>query len=135
MSQVQRRRSDRDALFSILGMVGPCLAALSRQPPKPAGARPSPRGVDGDSAGRAIMAIAKNAERRNGLIGRVRCQSGSTLGVNDLATNRQPARHEVVTHVLGTTCYLCLRSGQAKRGGPGRTRTCNQTVVSGGISI
>src|SRR5258705_9664436 len=23
--------------------------------------------------------------------------------------------HEVVTHVLGTTCYLCLRAGQAER--------------------
>jgi len=53
---------------------------------------------------------------------------------NDLATNRQPVRHEVVTHVLGTFCYPCVRAGQAKRGGPGRTRTCNQTVMSGRIS-
>jgi len=27
-------------------------------------------------------------------------------------TSRQLVRHEVVTHVLGTTCYLCLRAGQ-----------------------
>src|SRR5436190_22121295 len=28
------------------------------------------------------------------------------------ASNRQPDRLEVVTHVSGTICYLCLRSGQ-----------------------
>src|SRR5258705_5413537 len=32
-------------------------------------------------------------------------------GAENLATPRQPVRHEVVTHVLGTTCYLCLRAG------------------------
>jgi hypothetical protein len=35
------------------------------------------------------------------------------------------ARHEVVTHVLGTFCYLCLRYGQDKDGDPCRTRTCD----------
>lgn len=38
------------------------------------------------------------------------------LGYFDLEqktlTPRQPVRHEVVTHVLGTTCYQCLRAGQ-----------------------
>src|SRR5712671_6844096 len=33
-------------------------------------------------------------------------------GAESLATPRQPVPHEVVTHVLGTFCYLCLRAGQ-----------------------
>jgi hypothetical protein len=57
MSQIPIRRSDQDALFCILGTIVRCLAALSGQPPKPAGARPLPRGVDGESADRAIMAM------------------------------------------------------------------------------
>jgi hypothetical protein len=28
---------------------------------------------------------------------------------------RRPVRHEVVTHVLGTTCYRCLRAGHIER--------------------
>ena len=28
------------------------------------------------------------------------------------ATPRQPVRHAVVTHVLGTVCHLCVRAGQ-----------------------
>src|SRR5204862_8142866 len=35
-------------------------------------------------------------------------------GAENPATARQPVRHEVVTHVLGTTCYLCLRAGQER---------------------
>src|ERR1700747_738624 len=40
-------------------------------------------------------------------------------GVNDLATPRQPERPEVVTHVLGTFCYLCVGAGQSAIGGEG----------------
>jgi hypothetical protein len=40
------------------------------------------------------------------------------FGAKDSATPRQPFRPEVVTHVLGTICYLCLRAGQKKFGGP-----------------
>jgi len=29
----------------------------------------------------------------------------------NLAIPRQPVRHEVATHVLGTFCYLCVRAG------------------------
>src|SRR3954464_2842309 len=36
--------------------------------------------------------------------------------------------HEVVTHLLGTTCYLCLRSGQAKGGGAGGIRTLDRAL-------
>ena len=32
-------------------------------------------------------------------------------GAENPATPRQPVRHEVVTHVLGTYCYLCVRAG------------------------
>jgi hypothetical protein len=38
------------------------------------------------------------------------------LEQRDLATNRQPVRHEVVTHVLGTNCYPCLRAVQSEFG-------------------
>jgi hypothetical protein len=31
---------------------------------------------------------------------------------------RQPVRHEVVTHVLGTICHLCVRAGQYRSGAP-----------------
>ncbi len=37
----------------------------------------------------------------------------------NLATPRQPVRHEVVTHVLGTFRYLCRRAGQNEDGGDG----------------
>ena len=35
-------------------------------------------------------------------------------GAENLATPRQPVRPEVVTHVLGTFCYPCLRAGQCE---------------------
>jgi hypothetical protein len=35
----------------------------------------------------------------------------------------RPVRHEVVTHVLGTTCYRCLQAGQSEIGGEGGIRT------------
>ena len=35
-------------------------------------------------------------------------------GAENPATPRQPVRPEVVTHVLGTFCYPCLRAGQLK---------------------
>src|SRR5258708_1505682 len=33
-------------------------------------------------------------------------------GAEDLATPRQPVRHEDVTYVLGTICHPCVRAGQ-----------------------
>src|SRR5581483_9194249 len=54
----------------------------------------------------------------------------STLGVNDLATPRQPERHEVVTHVLGTFCYLCVRAGHGMNGERGGTRTLDPMIKS-----
>jgi hypothetical protein len=36
-------------------------------------------------------------------------------GAKNLATPRQPVRPEVVTHVLGTFRYLCLRTGHRQR--------------------
>jgi hypothetical protein len=38
--------------------------------------------------------------------------SASSISNRNPATPRQPLRHRVVTHVLGTFRYLCLRSGQ-----------------------
>src|SRR5215471_676794 len=49
-----------EALPSILGMEVPCLAAPSGQSPQPVGARRQARGIDGESACRAIMRHAKN---------------------------------------------------------------------------
>ena len=40
-------------------------------------------------------------------------------GTEDLADHRQPVRHEVVTYVLGTNCYLCLRAVQGIDGSGG----------------
>jgi len=39
----------------------------------------------------------------------------STLEQKTLQPLDKPVRHEVVTHVLGTTCYLCLRAGQFEK--------------------
>ena len=56
------------------------------------------------------------------------------LGYIDLeqktfAATRQPVRHEVVTYVLGTDCYLCARAGQGF-GGSGRgTRTPDTRIM------
>ena len=36
--------------------------------------------------------------------------------VENLANHRQPARHEAVTHVSGTNCYLCFRAGPRESG-------------------
>ncbi len=39
-------------------------------------------------------------------------------GTEDLTDNRQPVRHEVVTHVLGKACYLCLRADSTEMAHP-----------------
>lgn len=36
-------------------------------------------------------------------------------GTENLADHRQPVPHQVVTHVLGTICYLCLRAVHNKK--------------------
>src|SRR5260370_1374514 len=46
------------------------------------------------------------------------------------ATPRQPLRHRVVTHVLGTFRYLCLRSGQRLPGGGRRIRTLGPAATA-----
>src|SRR5664279_5234198 len=51
-------------------------------------------------------------------------------GVNDLETPRQPDRHEVVTHVLGTMRYLCVRAGHVRNGAPGTIRTSDPQIRS-----
>ena len=38
------------------------------------------------------------------------------------------AGHEIVTHVLGTFCYPCLRAVQDFGGDPGRIRTCDHRL-------
>src|SRR5215472_8337259 len=98
------------ALFRILGMIATCLGALSGQAPKPAGAAPLARGLDGESALRAIMANAMGRSSWNATGTGLSRKSDS--GAKHLATPRQPVRPEVVTHVIGTFRYRCLRSGQ-----------------------
>src|SRR5215469_15128483 len=106
------------ALFRILGMIATCLGALSGQAPKPAGAAPLARGLDGESALRAIMANAMGRSSWNttgtGL------SRKSTLEQNTLQPLDNLVRPEVVTHVIGTFRYLCLRSGQSFRWCRGR---------------
>ncbi len=46
-------------------------------------------------------------------------------GAENPATHRQPVRHQVVTHVLGTFCHPCVRVGHPTIGDPGRIRTCD----------
>src|SRR5215467_13228512 len=93
-------------------MIATCLGALSGQAPKPAGAAPLARGLDGESALRAIMVNAMDRSTWNttgtGL------SRKSTLEQNTLQPVDNPVRPEVVTHVIGTFRYLCLRSVQAK---------------------
>ena len=43
-------------------------------------------------------------------LGPARRPDGETID----EVRRQPVRHEIVTHVLGTTCYLCLRAGKGE---------------------
>ena len=43
---------------------------------------------------------------------------------------RGEIRHEVVTHVLGTTCYLCVRAGHDFNGERGGTRTHDPMIKS-----
>jgi hypothetical protein len=96
-------------------------------PRSPQGRRLWRRGLDGESALRTIMANAMDAPRgtqRNGGLPTLKPPIDS--GAKHLATHRQPVRHEVVTHVIGTFRYLCLRSGHLWNGDPGRTRTCDQ---------
>ena len=50
-------------------------------------------------------------------------------GAKNTANYRQPVRHEVVTYVLGTNCYLCLRVGHEKIGDPGRTSGTLQNQI------
>src|SRR6201993_1067841 len=54
----------------------------------------------------------------------------TTTGVIDLATPRQPERHEVVTDVLGTFCYPCLRVGQLKNGAARGIRTPDPVITN-----
>jgi hypothetical protein len=53
-------------------------------------------------------------------------------GVNNLATPRQSVRHEIVTHVLGTFCYLCLRAGHLSDGAARGIRTPDPVITKYG---
>jgi hypothetical protein len=50
------------------------------------------------------------------------------LGYFDL--EQKTVRHEVVTHVSGTICYLCVRAGQIELGERGGTRTLDPMIKS-----
>ena len=52
------------------------------------------------------------------------------LEQKDLANPRQPVRHQVVTHVLGTICHPCLRAGQFRSGALGGIRTPDPPICS-----
>src|SRR4030081_204088 len=52
-------------------------------------------------------------------------------GAENPATSRQPVRHDVVTHVLGTTCHLCVRARHTADGPPQRIRDKGQQHLPG----
>jgi hypothetical protein len=51
-------------------------------------------------------------------------------GAENFATPRQPVRPEVVTHVLGTICYPCLRAGHSKTGAARGIRTPDPVITN-----
>src|SRR6185437_2601116 len=73
---------------------------------------------DGASAGRAKCPCLEcvTSQRTEADAFSVSCINS---GANNLATPRQPGRPEVVTHVLGTFRYPCLRAGQSNCWCPG----------------
>jgi len=79
-------------------MIATCLGVLSGQAPKPAGAAPLARGLDGESALRAIMAnaIGRSSWNTTG----TGLSRKSTLEQNTLQPLDKLVRPEVVTHVI-----------------------------------
>ena len=62
----------------------------------------------------------------NGVHWKIRCQYGlasifdeqKKLASANVANQRQFVRHEIVTHALGTICYLSLKNGPDLNGAP-----------------
>ena len=122
----------------ILGMAGQLLGRAKQSTPRsPQGARLSARGVDGERACRAIIAVPMNALRNAPKPGCVQRRFDSPWSKgpcnpqppdNPNGTRLSPMSSvRTVTYVSGPDIFA--------GGDPGRTRTCNQTVMSGGIAI
>jgi hypothetical protein len=69
------------------------------------------------------------------LVSFLRHNLGYRPRTEEIANNRQPVRHEVVTYVLGTICYLCARVGQNSSGAPTRTRTRDPLITNRRLSL
>src|SRR6516162_10547969 len=114
-------------------MAGQLLGRAKQSTPRsPQGARLSARGVDGERACRAIIAVPMNALRnapKPGCVQR-RFDSPWSKGPCNPPTPRQPERHAVVTHVFGTFCYLCVRAGQGtmRTGLPDSNSVASMTI-------
>jgi hypothetical protein len=81
-------------------MIATCLGALSGQAPKPVGAAPLARGLDGESALRAIMANAMERPSRNAT------RTGTIGDVNRL-WSKTPCNPSTTRSARG--CHPCLR--------------------------
>src|SRR5207237_8967251 len=68
--------------------------------------------MNADAAINAIMRMGKSPPgiQRGKISGAGR--SSCELDHGQWIRRTEPVRHAVVTHVLGTTCYLCVRVGQ-----------------------
>ena len=70
--------------------------------------------------------VARREEARRAKCNTSKRVGGQRLGIKKvddgaekLAAHRQPLRSEVVTYVLGTFCYLCVRAGHIASGSGG----------------
>jgi hypothetical protein len=118
----QQRNQVREALMRDLQ------SSDNMMPPTPSptpGCRTSPtRSTTATCSSQPAAAFASTARRstsRSSLPGRRRHLDRQLyalrsrlyrLGSKNLTAPRQPLRPKVVTHVLGTFCYPCLRAGQ-----------------------
>ena len=101
-------------LFRILGMEVSCLAALSPSPPEARRGAPLARGVDGESAGRAIMAMPRMRYARNAPKQMRSAPARSTLEL-------RPCNPSTTRSARG--CHPCLRAEQGNVGSAPLTRT------------
>ena len=106
MSPVKHRRSDQrgDALLRILGMAGQLLGRAEQSTPEARKGRALARGVDGERACRAIIAVPMNALRYASEAGCVprRFDSPWSKGPCNPPPDN-PERHAVVTHVFDSS--------------------------------
>lgn len=61
-------------------------------------------------------------------------RDASTWSRKPCSRSTTPFEHEVVTHVSGTTCYLCVRAGHTHVGGESVRREMRETPILSGFT-